>query len=99
MRIEKNLSKRRYELSFLHRVWILWPHGPRQLANIAGRGVSISCQNTWLPHGQGCQVHVAEWTQIQVTRVTLAERVTLFLKTKKLLWFVHLNSAEVTVDK
>ena len=82
MRIEKNLSKGRYELSILHGVWKLWPQGPRQLVNIAGRQVSISCQNTWLPHGQGCQVHVAEWTQIHVTGVTLTERVPLFLKTK-----------------
>ena len=75
----QDLGKERYELPLTHRVWVFQSHWPRCLIDVAGRLVPVSLEDAWLPHCHRCFAHLAERAQVQVPRVTGAERECLFL--------------------
>ena len=65
-----NLDKCSNKLPLLHRVWKVDPHWPGYSVYVAGCPVSISLEDTCLPHCQGGGGQVAKRTQVQVPRVT-----------------------------
>ena len=68
-----NLDKCSNKLPLLHRVWKVDSHWPGYSVYVAGCLVSISLEDTCLPHCQGGGGQVAEGAQVQVARVAHAE--------------------------